>query len=176
MTEDNDIFLTGRLGEDDMTAMEVLYIKYAPQVKSFVYAILKNEADTEDLVHDIFIKVWEERDKISDVRSFRSYLYSMTRNMVYNRLKKSGVHARYIETVKKNDSSSDPESRIVTKDLLHHINKEMARLPEQQRAIYEMNREGELTYNEISDKLGISPKTVQYHIGKVLSRLKKLLK
>ena len=51
----------------------------------------------------------------------------------------------------------------------------MGKLPKQQRDIYEMNREEDLTYNEISDKLGISPKTVQYHIGKVLIKLKKTI-
>lgn len=51
----------------------------------------------------------------------------------------------------------------------------MGKLPKHQRTIYEMNREDDLTYNEISDKLGISPKTVQYHIAKVLLKLKKTI-
>lgn len=175
MAEDKDIFLIQKLGEGDMTAMEFLYVKYAPQVKSFVYAILKDEADTEDLVHDIFLKLWEERSRISNVISFKSYLYTMTRNMVYNKLKKSGVHTRFVDATSTNQTNLDPEKKIITRDLLQHIHKEMDKLPKQQRNIYEMNREEELTYNEISDKLGISPKTVQYHIGKVLIKLKKTI-
>lgn len=175
MAEEKDIFLIEKLAEDDMAAMEVLYIRYAPQVKSFVFALLKNEEDTEDLVHDIFLKIWTERYRLTHVASFRSYLYSMTRNMVYNRLKKSYVHARFLHN-RTEDQSPDIEKIIVTKDLLSHIHKEMEKLPEQQRTIYEMNRDKDLTYNEISDRLGISPRTVQYHIGKVLARLKKLLR
>lgn len=175
MADDKDIFLIQKLGENDMTAMEFLYVKYAPQVKSFVYAFLKNEADTEDLVHDIFLKIWEERNRISRVVSFKSYLYSMTKNMVYNKLKKSGVHTRFVDATSANQANQDPEKKIITRDLLQHIHKEMGKLPKQQRDIYEMNREEDLTYNEISDKLGISPKTVQYHIGKVLIKLKKTI-
>lgn len=175
MSEDKDIFLIQKLGEDDMAAMEFLYVKYAPQVKSFVYTILKNDADTEDLVHDIFLKIWEERRKISQVTSFRSYLYSMTRNMVYNRLKKAKVHSRFIGTTSTNQVDQDIEKRLITRDLLQKIRKMMVKLPKQQRDIYEMNRDEDMTYNEISDKLGISPKTVQYHIGKVLIKLKKTI-
>lgn len=175
MAEDKDIFLIHKLGEEDMTAMEFLYVKYAPQVRSFVYAILKNEADTEDLVHDIFLKIWDERRKISKVTSFKSYLYSMTRNMVYNKLKKHKVHTKFIDESSTSQSNQDLEKKVITKDLLQKIHKEMGRLPQQQRDIYSMNRDEDLTYNEISNKLGISPKTVQYHIGKVLIKLKKTI-
>lgn len=175
MVEDKDIFFIQKLEEGDMTAMEFLYVKYAPQVKSFVYAFLKNEADTEDLVHDIFLKIWEERSRISHVLSFKSYLYTMTRNMIYNKLKKSGVHTRFVDASSSNQANQDLEKKIITRDLLQHINKEMNKLPKKQRNIYEMNRAEDLTYNEISDKLGISPKTVQYHIGKVLIKLKKTI-
>ena len=98
----------------------------------------------------------------------------MTRNMVYNRLKKHAVHKRYISSAGNEQMSADPERRIVTKDLLHHIHTEIENLPKHQRNIYEMNREDSLTYNEISERLGISPKTIQYHIGKVLTRLKSI--
>ena len=176
MKEEEDIFLLKKLAEGDIAAIEVLYIRYAPQVKSFVLAILKNESDSEDIVQDIFLKVWEERDKLTNVRSFRSYLYSMIRNMVYNKLKKRAVHQRYFAFAGKERVSVNPENRIVTKDLLTHIQTEIENLPKQQRDIYMMNREDSLTYKEISDRLGVSPKTIQYHIGKVLSRLKTAIK
>ena len=176
MTTDEEFFLLSKLKEGNMSAMEVLYIRHAPQVKSFVSAIMKNDADTEDLVHDIFIKVWEERSKICNVNSFKSYLYAMTRNMVYNRLKHERVHRNYVmNLINRNAESNEIEERIVTKNLLEHINSEMEGLTEQQRIIYELSRNGDKTYKEISEIMGISPKTVQYHIGNVLSKLKKLL-
>ena len=172
---EEDYFLLHKLGEGEISAMEVLYVRYAPQVKSFVSAILKDEADTEDLVQDIFLKIWEERETVRKVHSLRAYLFTMTRNMVYNKLKHDKAHDRYVGFNKRKNSTHEIENRIVTMDLLEHINAEMNNLTDQQRIIYELNRNEDLTYKEISEKLGISPKTVQYHIGNVLARLKKLL-
>lgn len=171
---EEDYFLLHKLKEGDMSAFEVLYIRYAPNIKSFVSAILKNSADADDIVHEIFLKVWENRDSIANVQSFKSYLYSMTRNAVYNKIKRDKVHERFVGFASQNSEAYDSETSIQTKDLLANINKEIEKLPEKQREIYEMSREEEFTYNEISDKLNISPKTVQYHIGQALAKLKKL--
>ena len=92
--------------------------------------------------------------------------------MVYNKLKHDKAHDRYVGFNKRKNSTHEIENRIVTMDLLEHINAEMNNLTDQQRIIYELNRNEDLTYKEISEKLGISPKTVQYN---VLARLKKLL-
>jgi RNA polymerase sigma-70 factor (ECF subfamily) len=99
----------------------------------------------------------------------------MTRNVVYNKLKHNKVHDRYVGIESKGDPQHEIEERIMTKDLLDHINEEIDTLTEQQRIIYELNRNEDMTYKEIADKLGISPKTVQYHISNVLAKLKKLL-
>lgn len=170
-----EFFLLQKLSENDMSAMEVLYIRYAPQVKSFVSAILKDSADTDDIVQDIFLRIWEDRERVCQAKSFKSYLFAMTRNIVYNKLKHDKVHDRYVGFESKRNSQHEIEERIMTKDLLDHINEEIDSLTEQQRIIYELNRNEDMTYKEIADKLGISPKTVQYHIGNVLAKLKKLL-
>lgn len=172
---EEDYFLLRKLREGDMSAMEVLYIRYAPQVKSFVSALIKNSTDADDIVQEIFLKIWENREAVSRAESFKSYLYTMTRNSIYNRLKHNRIHEKYVHFAKSRSATYEPETRIQTKDLLNHINKELENLTEQQRRIYEMSRIGELTYEEISRELNISPKTVQYHISRILSKLKKLV-
>lgn len=157
MMIEEDYFLLRKLCEGDMSA------------------ILKNEADAEDLVQEIFLKIWENRETVSRAASFRSYLYSMTRNTVYNKLKHDRVHERYKTFARHRPAVCEPEERILTKDLLSHINAEMEKLTKQQRTIYEMSHEGDLSYDEISRQLDISPKTVQYHISSVLAKLRKLL-
>ncbi len=168
-------FILSKLREGDISAMEILYIRYAPQVRSFVFSILKNSEDTDDLVHDIFIKVWEKREIICQVKSFKAYLFTTTRNTVYNKLKHDRVHQKYVNYSSKNPANYDTEKRVVMQDLLDLINKEIDSLTEQQKIIYKLSRYDNLTYKEIAEKMGISPKTVQYHIGNILSRLKKIL-
>ena len=170
-----EYFLLRKLNEGDISVMEVIYFRYAPQIKAFVSAILKNPADTEDLVQDIFLKIWDDRGTVCHAKSFRSYLFTMTRNIVYNHLKKKKVHDRFMDYTKNSSSSYNPEQRIITKDLLRHIDNEMKKLTDRQRTIYELNRNDDFTYSEIAEKLGLSPKTIQYHIGTVLSRFKKIL-
>mgnify|MGYP006357884757 CR=1 FL=1 len=170
-----EYFLLRKLNEGDISVMEVIYFRYAPQIKAFVSAILKDPADTEDLVQDIFLKIWDDRETVCHAKSFRSYLFTMTRNIVYNHLKKKKVHDRFMDYTKNSSSSYNPEQRIITKDLLGHIDNEMKKLTDRQRTIYELNRNDDFTYSEIAEKLGLSPKTIQYHIGTVLSRFKKIL-
>ena len=71
-------------------------------------AILKDEADTEDLVQDIFLKIWEERETVRKVHSIRAYLFTMTRNMVYNKLKHDKAHDRYVGFNKRKNLVSAP--------------------------------------------------------------------
>ena len=99
-----EFFLLQKLSENDMSAMEVLYIRYAPQVKSFVSAILKDSADTDDIVQDIFLRIWEDRERVCQAKSFKSYLFAMTRNIVYNKLKHDKVHDRYVGFESKRNS------------------------------------------------------------------------
>lgn len=87
---------------------------------------------------------------------------SVLSDHIFNKLKKRAVHQRYFAFAGKERVSVNPENRIVTKDLLTHIQTEIENLPKQQRDIYMMNREDSLTYKEISDRLGVSPKTIQY--------------
>lgn len=164
-----------RLCEGDMSAMETLYIRHAPQVKSFVSAIIKDSEETDDIVQDIFLKIWEERSTVSHAKSFKSYLFTMTRNTVYNRLKHKKVVTKFAGAESRKTGQDEIEDRIITKDLLQHVNAEMDKLTEQQKIIYELKRNSDMTYKEIADKLGISPKTVQYHMNNILSKLKKIL-
>lgn len=170
-----DYFLLQKLREGNMSALEVLYIRYVPQVKSFVSSILKDNADTEDFIQDLFLKIWEDRYIVCKAKSFKSYLYSMTRNMLYNKLKHGKVHQKYVGLEQKKTDYQDVETQILTKDILECIRNEMDNLSEKQRVIYELNRNDDMTYNEIADKMGISPKTVQYHISSVLAKLRRLL-
>ena len=171
-----DSCLLKKLRDGDMAALEFLYVRYAPQVKSFVYAFMKDAYESDDIVHDVFLKVWEDRMAVSQAVSFKSYLFRMTRNMIFDRMKRKDVHSRFVNYVMTGSSDIDnQEKRILTKDLLELIGKEIDSLPEKQKEIYSMNRAKDLTYNEISEKLGVSPKTVQYHIGVVLSKLRKIL-
>lgn len=169
-----DYFLLQKISEGQLSAMEVLYIRYAHQVKSFACAILKNEDDAEDIVQDVFLLIWDKRKQCLQADNFKSYLFTMTRNLIYNKLKRRKNHDKFVDMSEFKPQTNNPEERIETKDILEHIRTEVSQMTEQQKVIYFLSRHEELTYKEIAEVLQISPKTVQYHIGNILSRLKEI--
>lgn len=168
-----------RLRDGDTEALDVLYLHYAPKVRDFAFRMLKDRTEAEDITHDIFLRVWEQRSSVGNVLSFKSYLFRMTRNAIFNAFKHRQVRTRY-ETQMAADgpqagpAPSETDERITTADLLEMIDLLVRNMPEQRRRVFCMSRYEKLTYNEIAQKLDISPKTVQYHISEALAELRKL--
>ena len=161
---DKEQLLLDRLGRGDIDALDTLYVRYAPRVYDFALRFLKNETEAEDVTQDIFLQVWDNRSLMGQVLSIRAYLFRMTRNAIFNRFE-----------TREAELSVDPGRRITTEDLLEMIELAIENLPEQCRRVFKMSRYEHLSYNEIAERLGISPHTVQFHISEALSRLRKLM-
>ena len=174
---DEEQLLLDKLGRGDVDALDTLYVRYAPKVYDFSLRFLKNEAEAEDVTQDIFLQVWDNRSLMGQVVSIRAYLFRMTRNTIFNRFKRSKMHLQYIRQSETREAelSVDPGRRITTEDLLEMIELAIENLPEQGRRVFKMSRYEHLSYNEIAERLGISPHTVQFHISEALSRLRKLM-
>lgn len=174
---DEEQLLLDKLGRGDVDALDTLYVRYAPKVYDFSLRFLKNEAEAEDVTQDIFLQVWDNRSLMRQVVSIRAYLFRMTRNTIFNRFKRSKMHLQYIRQSETREAelSVDPGRRITTEDLLEMIELAIENLPEQCRRVFKMSRYEHLSYNEIAERLGISPHTVQFHISEALSRLRKLM-
>ena len=156
---DEEQLLLDKLGRGDVDALDTLYVRYAPKVYDFSLRFLKNEAEAEDVTQDIFLQVWDNRSLMGQVVSIRAYLFRMTRNTIFNRFKRSKMHLQYIRQSETREAelSVDPGRRITTEDLLEMIELAIENLPEQCRRVFKMSRYEHLSYNEIAERLGISP-------------------
>ena len=170
--------LMKRLAESDISALEEIYVVFAPKVRSFVTHYIGKE-EAEDLTQDIFLKIWQSRNKISSIliRDLDSYIFRISKNYVLDRLKHKKIEKRYINESVAETAGSEPQSRsteekIDNRSEILRVNERMQQLSELQRRIFYMQRAEGKTYNEISRELGISEKTVQYHISTVLNKLK----
>ncbi len=176
----NEHITVQRLAEGDADAMDVLYMKYASKVRLFALQMLKNPTDAEDITHDVFLKIWEQRENLSKVVSLSGYMFRMTRNAIINLLKRRRVIGKYsvdgnpgaVENV---GGGFDYENQVTTDELLRMVELEISRMPEQRRKVFLMSRYEDKSYNEIAQELDISPKTVQYHISNALADLKKIV-
>lgn len=86
MNSDEHILLR-KLREGDTEALDILYLRYAAKVRDFAFRLLGDSVEAEDITHDIFLKVWEQRKTVGNVVSFRGYLFRMTRNAIFNAFK-----------------------------------------------------------------------------------------
>ena len=171
---DNELLI--RMRDGDSGALGVLYIRYASSVSDFAYRFIRVREDVDDLTHNVFYKLWQHRDHLGDVDSFKAYLFMMTRNMIFKFFRHQQVVTDYAEQEKDRMEKeiSDGETLVTTADLLEMINLMISRMPELQRKAFCMSRYDNMTYAEIAEQLGVSSKTVQRYVHLAVEELRKL--
>ena len=150
-----------KLRDGDSEALDILYLRYASKVRDFAFRLLKDRTDAEDVTHDIFLKIWEQRRG----------------NAIFNAYKHRQVESKYQAETGAAESPAAPQAdeSVSTDDLLEMIDLAVRNMPEQRRRVFCMSRYENMSYNDIAEALNISPKTVQYHISGALAELRKLL-
>lgn len=179
MTPPTDETLLQNLIQGDSRAFDALYTRYVPRVEAFACCMLKDRSEAEDLAHDLFLKLWESRESLQQVRSVRNYLFRMTKNAVFDRFEHKAVDARYRQSAAPKDLreivSNDLVEQIDRQELLLLIDMAIEKMPPQRRNVFRMSRFEGVSYKEIALRLGISQKTVEYHIHEALAELRKLI-
>ena len=163
---------------DDMSAFDIIYRKYSQKLYRFAYSIIKVKPDAEGIVHEVFIKVWKNRNKIDEYLSFESYLFTITYNTTISFIRKKVKENKYTEYLKSIQNPSIQNTiipEIEYKELKDKSEKIIGLLPPRQKQIYKLSREEELTYKEIAAKLSISVNTVETHMERALKSIRKKL-
>jgi len=167
-----DIYAIGnstliRLKKGDHQAFFEIYEAYHKSLYHFVKGYLKDENASEDVVHDVFLKLWEVKDRIKPELPIINYLYRIARNAVFKELK-NGLNAL---SVKRQLSSLgyQVETSVETIYQAHEneilFNNAVDGLPLQRRRVFKLCRLNEKTYREAANELGISPHTVKEHMS-----------
>ena len=161
-----------------MKAFDIIYQKYSRRLYGFVFRYVKQEADTEEIVQEVFIKIWKSRTKIDVFSSFESFLFTIAHNATVNLLKKRATEQKYLEHVKslqRIEASYELTDEIDYKELKQKFEGVLNELSPRQKEIFQLSREEGLSNKEIADKLGISVQTVKNHLVTILSFLKRKL-
>ena len=155
-----------------------LYTRYKERLMYLCKRFMKNENDVEDIVHDIFLQLWETRNTINAELSFSAYLHTMTRNYILKKFRHFNVHSRFAQTVLMNatDSTNETEDTIISNDYEILLNKAIECLSPRQKEVYHLSRIQKLSYKEISDLMQISVDTVQEYASLALKKIKTYLK
>lgn len=175
--EQNDKEILSRIKMGDNGALGVLYMEYAPKVRDFAFRFVQNREEADDITHDVFFKIWELRKSLSEITSIKAYLFRMTKNAILNNFRQKLIHDKYFDDVRKHstEESDETDSSVTTADLIEMIQLAIDHMPEQRRRVFCMSRYENMSYEQIAEKLNISPKTVQYHISVALAELRKVI-
>ena len=167
--------LLTRLKNGDILAFDQIYTMYSHKLFSFVFNILKNESEVDDIVQEVFVKIWESRGKLVDYKLLNSYIFTIAYNNSIDLIRKRINNNKYLEHLKYSASinlTPNIVSQIEFNELKNQVDKLIAKLPDRQKQVYLLHKEEGLTYPEIAEQLGISKNTVENHMVKALKYLR----
>lgn len=155
------------------------FVANFPKVKNFALMLLKDETEAEDVAQEIFCKLWlQPQIWIGNGRDTDNYLFTLTRNSIFNILKHRKVQTRYMDEAKSLAGdfidSAGALDDIYYEEKLLAMKVALASMPPKRREIFIMNRFDGLSHKEIADKLGISVRTSEHQVYLALVQLKKL--
>ena len=157
----------------DLVAFEQLFRKFRPGLVAFATSIIGRSNDAEELVHDVFIAIWNRESNDLDPNGIKSYLFTSVKNRCLNFIKKSKLDFIDInDEVPVFDSNVNAHTSMVAKESEKRIHLLIDQLPKKCKQVFLMSRMYELSYKEIAEILEITPKTVENQISIALKFLK----
>lgn len=166
--------LVSRLQNGDIDAFDELFSKYGNRLFAFALSYLKSKEESEELVQDVFLKVWENRKGLRKESSFKSYLFTVAYHNMCRLFRKKQIHQKFLDRgVIAENSTTSLEDQIEYRIALEQIDELIRKLPEKQRVIFiKSRREGKST-QEIAQEMNLAPGTVDNQISAALKFLRK---
>ena len=166
----DDHTLVQLLQKGNVVAFDSLFEAYSPKLYGFALKYFRNEADAEELVQEVFVKVWENRQTIKSEYSFKSYLFTIALNQIRKHFKKKATSLRYLESLQ-NESEFSKNQAILENDYesaLHQINLIIDQMPSRRREIFMKSKLEGKSSKEVAAELNISPGTVDNQVSEAL--------
>ena len=169
---DEDLLTSLRQGSED--AFTVIYERYHKLLYVLAYKYLKSTYSSEDAVQQVFLKLWEARSLLMVNVNLRNYLYTMLKNHVLNEIRNnnSAVEKNYEIVQSAPEYEDELLIKIEEQDMMSHFYQAIDHLPEQKRQVCLYKLKGNLSNQEIADKMNISVPTVKTHYAQAIILLR----
>ena len=169
-----DDMLLSRLQNGDEKAFTAIYERYNKMLYVLAYKYLKDTFLAEDIVQQVFLKLWESRSLFVGSVHLRNYLYTIIKNLVLNEIRDnfSDMEKNYAVIQNAPEFEDKLQSALEEKDLFQHFYKILAELPEQKRKVCLLKIRDNLSNQEVADKLHISVPTVKSHYSQAIKLLR----
>jgi len=168
-------FLQTRIARfEDQPAYKELFITLYPPLFRFIVGIVKSKPAAEEIISDVFIKIWEKRHDLELIVNLTVYCYVIAKNLSLNFLEKQ----RKTTTLNIEDFSEtlselyiDPEELMITSEMADRINMAVDSLPARCKMIFTLVKENDFKYKEVAEIMNISPKTVENQLAIALKKI-----
>lgn len=173
-SEYSDKELVTMLQSGDQLAYTEIYDRFKTPLYRFLWQRIPEKEIIYDILHDLFLAVWEKRDQITYSSSLSGYLFTSVRNRLLDLIAHDKVKQKYIDSFYSfiNLSEVSSDHLIRTKELSERIDQVIANLPPRTREVFELSRISNMSRKEIASKLDISEQTVKSHLFNALKTLK----
>ncbi|RFS26309.1 RNA polymerase sigma-70 factor [Chitinophaga silvatica] len=168
-----DTDLWNAIRSDDQHAFNRLFDKYWVSVYKTGYKYLKDKEASQEIVHDIFLSIWNRRHTL-EIASFRSFLLTATRYQIYSRQKSKQTFVTVANETLGNEfmSYSEADTKIRQSELYQQLNSTLLQLPKRCQEIFRLSRFEYMSNDEIAIRLGISKRTVENQLTMALKHLR----
>lgn len=175
--EYNEDNLPTQIAASNLKAFEYLFRLRYEALYNYAAKITLHQTIAEEIVQDVFISLWEKRDKANITGNITSYLYRAVKNKAidYLRSQHAQVQKQFIDETAAAQISESASDHLEVSELSLLIQQGIDSLPEQCKRIFLLSREGGLTYSEIADALSVSPKTVKAQVAIALKKMRDFL-
>ena len=166
--------LIALLAEDSEYAFQLLYDRHRRRIYQTALRYLKSPILAQEVVQDVFLKLWFNRKNLKTDQPVEAWLYTITKNNLLNRIKKIANEWRAIKGASHLSEKfvDNIENNMQSAQYNELLQKAIAHLPEQQQKVFTLARYEQLTYIEIGEHLDISPLTVKTHMSRALDSIK----
>ena len=168
LTIKNESLLVQNLSKGNLLAFNTLYNEYSNRLYRFALGYLKSEAETEELVQEVFTKIWEKRADLKKELSFKSFLFTIAFNIIRKHFRTKAYLSEYFKTEIISEPDMQTSQKITYDSLYQYITELVNQLPERRKEIFLKSRFEGLSIKEIAEKLKISHKTVENQLTDAL--------
>lgn len=166
------------LKPSDKETFRKLYNTYSPKIYRFALSYLKNKPDAEELMQDVFLKIWEKRDQLDPEQNVKAYIFKIAVNSIYDFIRRKNIEKAFADFTRQNfqPGTESVWHEIIWNDMLSKLNTLVDRMPEQRKIIFKMSREENLSNQQIAEKLNLSKRTVENQLYRATQYLSEHIK
>jgi RNA polymerase sigma-70 factor (family 1) len=169
--------LLAAVATGDRSAFSQLYAAHINNVYEYILLFTRSKEETEELLQEVFVTLWEKRDKLAEVESFKSYLFRAAKNRLITNVRHMQVKHRVLSEIRRStdDSQLTTEYDVTYKEYHQVLQRAIAKLPPKRQLIFRLNIENGLSYDEIAHQLHVSKSVVKNQFYKALDFIRQYL-